>query len=129
MLPARCVTTHTLFCLRTPLRPRTQYFLCGLFNSFVVNYLVRMRVNTHVTAAIVEQLPVPRADQAGPAFDEIAALARLLCRHRDATVLARLNGRAAHLYELTDEEFEHVLDTFPLAPRSDRDGAMREFRR
>ena len=41
-----------------------QYFLCGLFNSFVVNYLVRLRVSTHVTTALVERLPVPTREQA-----------------------------------------------------------------
>ena len=45
VLPAHCVSTHTVFCLRTPLPLQSQYFLCGLFNSFVVNYLVRMRVD------------------------------------------------------------------------------------
>ena len=59
VLPAGCVSTHTVFCLRTPLPPRAQHFLCGLFNSLVVNYLVRLRVTTHVTTATVEQLPIP----------------------------------------------------------------------
>ena len=61
VLPAGCVSTHTVFCLRTSAAARAQHFLCGLFNSFVVNYLVRLRVATHVTTAIVERLPVPRA--------------------------------------------------------------------
>ena len=30
-----------------------------MFNSLVVNFLVRQRVSTHVTTAIVEQLPIP----------------------------------------------------------------------
>jgi hypothetical protein len=59
VLPGGCVSTHTVFCLRTPLPSRDQYFLCGLFNSLVVNYLVRLRVTTHVTTATVEQLPIP----------------------------------------------------------------------
>ena len=62
ILPAGCVSTHTVFCLRTPLPLRDQHFLCGLFNSFVVNYLVRLRVTTHVTTATVEQLPIPTAE-------------------------------------------------------------------
>ena len=52
ILPAGCVSTHTVFCLRTPLPLAAQHFLCGVFNSFVVNYLVRLRVTTHVTTAI-----------------------------------------------------------------------------
>src|SRR6185295_8742560 len=49
ILPAGCVSTHTLFCLRNPLSPSAQHLLCGLFNSLIVNYLVRIRVTTHVT--------------------------------------------------------------------------------
>ena len=83
ILPPRCVSTHTVFCLRTPLSLVDQYFLCGLFNSFVVNYLVRLRVNTHVTTAVVEGLPIP-GRQAGPgACREVAALARLIARGAD----------------------------------------------
>ena len=63
-----------------------------MFNSFVVNYLVRLRVTTHVTTATVEQLPMPTAEIAPAAFREIAALARLLARRRDTALLARLNA-------------------------------------
>jgi GxxExxY protein len=80
ILPPRTVSTHTVFCLRTPLPLRAQFFLCGLFNSLVVNYLVRMRVTTHVTTAIVERLPIPLMTTAPAAAREIAALARLLAR-------------------------------------------------
>jgi hypothetical protein len=59
-VPAGCVTTHTLFCLRTPLPAREQLVLCALFNSYVANYLVRMRVSSHVTLAVLDTLPAPR---------------------------------------------------------------------
>src|SRR5262249_55831982 len=58
MLPPGTVSTHTVFCLRTPLPLGAQRFLCGMFNSLLVNFLVRLRVTTHVTTAIVERLPV-----------------------------------------------------------------------
>jgi len=125
MLPAGCVSTHTLFCLRTPLPPRAQHFLCGLFNSLVVNFLVRLRVTTHVTTATVERLPIPTAESAPAAFREIAALARLLGRHHDAEAFARLNARVAELYQLSAAEFEHVLSTFPLIPIDERELALR----
>jgi len=83
VLPAGCVSTHTVFCLRTPLPRRAHDFLCGLFNSFVVNYLVRLRVTTHVTTATVEQLPIP------------TPLSRAGGVHRDrrARAIARAPGR------------------------------------
>jgi hypothetical protein len=38
MIPARAVTTHTIFCMREPADELVHWFLCGVFNSFVANY-------------------------------------------------------------------------------------------
>jgi len=100
VLPAGCVSTHTVFCLRPPLPGRDQHFLCGLFNSLVVNYLVRLRVTTHVTTATVEQLPIPTTELAPAAAREIAALAKLLARGANKGAFAQLNARVAELYQL-----------------------------
>jgi hypothetical protein len=127
ILPAGCVSTHTLFCLRTPLALRAQHFLCGMFNSLVINFLVRLRVSTHVTTAIVERLPIPTPRDAPAACREIAALARLLAARFDAELFARLNARVAMLYQLTRAEFEHVLNSFPLISREVRDLCLRTF--
>jgi len=78
VLPAGTITTHTLFCLRTPLDDEAQHFICGLLNSFVANYLVRLRVTTHVTVSIIERLPLPKPQRASPEFGRIAAIARSL---------------------------------------------------
>jgi hypothetical protein len=128
LLPGGCVSTHTVFCLRTPLPLAAQYFLCGVFNSFVVNYQVRLRVTTHVTTATVEHLPIPTRELAPAAFREIAALARLLSRRNDPAAFARLNARIAVLYQLSESEFQHVLATFPLIPVADREQALNMFR-
>jgi hypothetical protein len=127
ILPAGCVSTHTVFCLRTLATSRDQQLLCGLFNSFVVNYLVRLRVSTHVTTALVERLPIPKREQASRAVGEIAALARLLARRSDPVAAARLQACVAALYQLTVEEFEYVLSTFPLVPDDVRSAALERF--
>jgi Eco57I restriction-modification methylase len=127
VLPRGVVSTHTVFCLRTPLPPATQYFLCGMFNSLVVNYLVRLRVTTHVTTAVIERLPIPTQEDAPAAFEEIAALARALERRHNEELFARLNARAAQLYQLSADEFHYLLDTFPLVPAADRRLALKVF--
>jgi len=40
-----------------------------------------------------------------------------------------VHALAAHAFELSEEEFRHVLSTFPLVPESDRAQALDEFRR
>ena len=138
LVPPRVVTTHTIFCLRTPLRRNLQHLLCGLFNSLVVNYLVRLRVTTHVTTAIVERLPIPTVDKLAGYADEIAKLGLVLSRRGGADVVsgfsrtrqfARLNALTAGIYQLSEAEFAHVLGTFPLVPQEERDGALAEFRK
>ena len=136
LVPPDVVTTHTLFCLRTPLRRNLQHLLCGLFNSLVVNYLVRLRVTTHVTTAIVERLPIPTVDKLAGYADEIAKLGLVFSRRGRADVVsgfsrtrrfARLNALTAGIYQLSEAEFAHVLGTFPLVPQEERDGALAEF--
>ena len=127
VLPARCASTHTVFCLRTPLPSRLQHLLCGLFNSFVVNYLVRMRVTTHVTTGIVEQLPIPTWSTAPRVARRIATLSRVLSRGPHQASWAMLNAHVACLYQLDTEEFAHVLQTFPLIPAVEREAAMNCF--
>jgi hypothetical protein len=127
VLPAGCVSTHTLFCLRTRMPQAHQHLLCGFFNSFVVNFLVRARVTTHVTTAIVEWLPIPTRASAPGACREIAALSRLLARRFDVRAEARLQAGVARLYQLSAAEFEHVLRTFPLISTEQKQAALDQF--
>ena len=78
MLPANVVSTHTVFCLKSDLDERSQWCLLGLLNSLVANYLVRLNVTTHVTAALMSRLPVPDPRRARAPFDRLVALARSL---------------------------------------------------
>jgi hypothetical protein len=133
VLPANAVSTHTLFCLRSALPARVQHYLCGLFNSLVLNYLARLRVTTHVTTAIVERLPVPLREQAGGAFDHVAGIAARLAgrgadQRREAD-RAQLDAAVARLYQLTRDEYLHVVDTFALLSRSEREAALAAFER
>jgi hypothetical protein len=92
----------------------------ALLNSLVANYLVRLRVTTHVTAGVMARLPVPRPASRSPEFHELAALARELEHHGIAAAdraYARVNAIAARLYGLTPAHYAHVLSTFPLLSR------------
>jgi hypothetical protein len=129
IVPRGAVTTHTLFCLKDELSSDEQEFLCGVFNSFVANYLVRLRVGTHVSASIIHQLPVPRPAHGDPALGRVAAIARRLASHpAEERSAAELQAVVAQLYGLTADEFEHVLSTFPLVPSSERQRALQALR-
>jgi hypothetical protein len=131
IIPARAVTTHTLFCLKTAMSLDAQHVLCGLLNSYVANYLVRFRVNTHVTVSLISRLPVPLVGVDDPAFDRIATLSRELLRGNESVEemeeYAELQAVVARLYGLTSADFAHVLSTFPLVPQAIRSEVLSKF--
>ena len=129
ILPAGCVSTHTVFCLRTPLPRSAQHFLCGLFNSLVVNYLVRLRVTTHVTTAVRRAAADPAAEHRPSAEREIAAARR---RCRAATIASALDPaaglRRGALYQLSARGVRaRAGDVSRWFPRADRDAAPRSY--
>jgi len=130
IVPARAVTTHTLFCLRNPLPLRRQLVLCALLNSLVANYLVRFRVHTHVTAAILSTLPVPWIPPGDPDEALLRQLAERLGRScgpvEEQIEYAALQALAARRYGLTPGELERVVDSFPLLPAPVRRAVVEE---
>jgi hypothetical protein len=123
MLPAGIITTHTVFCLKTPLEEQDQWCLLGLMNSLIANYLVRLRVTTHVTTAVMSRLPVPRPATGSLEFNELARLSRQLATTgiaEHSPEYAVLNTIAARLYGITPDEYAFILDSFPLIPQQQR---------
>ena len=119
IIPARAVTTHTLFCLKTPLSLDGQHVLCGLLNSFVANYLVRFRVNTHVTASLISRLHVPFIRSHERAFHEVATLVAQLLKDKTPETTqeyAELQALVAAIYGLNAADLDRVLSSFPLIP-------------
>jgi Eco57I restriction-modification methylase len=127
VVPAGVVTTHTLFCLREDVDEAVQHYLCGIFNSFVANFLVRLQVTTHVTTAIVGRLPVPVLPPDDAAFLRVSALARELSQTPGAAAQVALQAAVARLYGLTAAAFRHVLSTFPLVDAALRDAVAAAF--
>ena len=131
VIPAEAVTTHTLFCLKTPLPLDAQHVLCALLNSFVANYLIRLRVNTHVTVSLVSRLRVPTLDRDSRTFRRLSTLAQTLMHSPAAAEqqpeYAELQGIVARLYTLNESEFAHVLSTFPLIPEEVKSAALIQF--
>jgi hypothetical protein len=131
IVPARAATTHTLFCLKSPLSIADQHVLCALLNSFVANYLIRPRVNAHVTVSLLSRLPVPIVRPGERYYDQLLALARRLSNAREPVETmpeyAMLQATVAKLYRCTSAELEHILSTFPLISDEMKSNAMTQF--
>jgi hypothetical protein len=125
VIPAGTVTTHTIFCMREPRHEDVHWYLCGIFNSFVANYLIRLRGGTHVPASVIHQLPVPAPPRESAAFAALARLSRVAAADADAR--AEIHARAAIAYGLDEDDVAYVLQTFPLVPEHERRAALHEF--
>ena len=62
-----------------------------------------------------------------PEINDYLVVARRLAHHADPMAFARLQALVAALYQLSAAEFGHILGTFPLIPREERDAAMRHY--
>jgi hypothetical protein len=130
IVPAGVLTTHTLFCLKEPLEADVQAFLCGLLNSYVANYLVRLQVGTHVTASLMARLQVPKPPRSHPSFSVvIASVHTLRDSPADVGAAARLQAWAARLYGLDASDLAHVLNGFPLISPAERTAVLDLFHR
>ena len=107
IVPARAVTTHTLFCLKTRLPMAEQHVLCALLNSFVANYLIRLRVNTHVTATLDVAAAGSGGSRGHPFFERLGALSQPRSHGRqpveEMEEYAQLQALCAHAYRLRRE--------------------------
>lgn len=130
MLPKNVISTHTVFCLKTPLADDERWCLLGLMNTLVANYLVRLQVTTHVTTALMARLPVPRPT--GTELNRIALLSRSLAgsgwREPDDSY-ALLNATAAQLYGISEDEYAVIVESFPLVTHAQRDACLRAHAR
>ena len=65
-------------------------FLCGVMNSFVLDWMLRQKVTTTLNMFYIYQLPVPRLTEKDAAFGPIVErAARLICTTPEFDALAR----------------------------------------
>jgi hypothetical protein len=137
----------------TKISDAARLFAVALFNSFVVDYQIRQSVTAHLSFFFVYNLSVPRLTEDDDAFSPIMErAARLVCTTAEydalaaevglgshaaganepaerARLRAELDGLVAHLYGLTEEEFTHILSTFPLVAREVKAAALTAYRK
>jgi len=126
--------------------------LQAILNSLVVDFYIRQMVSANINMFYIYQLPIPRLTEQDPDFPPIVnRAAKLICTtpefddlarevglgsHKNgvtdpterAQLRAELNGMIAHLYGLTEEEFSHILDTFPLVEPSVKEATLDAYR-
>ena len=127
-------------------------FCTAILSSFVIDWMLRLKVTTNINMFYIYQLPVPRfsfsddffqpiVDRAArlictsPEYDELAKAVGLgSCRDgvtdpaERARLKAELDGLVGHLYGLNEEEFIHILNAFPIVSNSLKDAVKKAFK-
>jgi hypothetical protein len=133
VVPPNAVTTHTLFCCRTPMNAGERHVLCALLNSFVGNWIARRWVSTHVTVALMERIPFPTPAGLGREAVRLATLAESLealpAGPERIAIESTLQGLAARAWGIRREELELILRDFPLVDPALRTGTLTAFDR
>ena len=152
ILPPKVFSGNSLNVAFAPEGAVEQLVLMALMNSFVLDYHLRQQVSANLNMFYIYQCPVPRLSKKDSAFAPITSrAARLICTtsafddlaksvglkgHQDgatdpterAKLRAELDGLVAHLYGLSEEEFTHVLGTFPLVAEPVKVAALNAWR-
>ena len=152
ILPPKTFFGHSINASSGKISEKELLFITSILNSFTVDYSLRQRVTTNLTMFYVYQLPVPRLTETDaafppiveraakltcttPEFDELAKAAGIGSHKQGVTdaverarLRAELDGLIAHLYGLTEEEFTHILGTFPLVAEPVKIAAQNAYR-
>ena len=130
-------------------------YVAAILNSFIADYFTGQKISANLNMFYIYQLPVPRLAKKDAVFRMIVErAARLICTAPEYRELwettmpglawspdvaaigaiervrlrAELDGLIAHLYNLTEEEFRHILETFPLVEQSVKAAARKSAR-
>ena len=152
IVPKNIFTVNTLVMANPLENPEEMLVALSLLNSFVCDFVIRQKVTAHCNMFYVYQLPVPRLVEGEPYFNEIVErAAKLICTtpefddlaqevglgsHQNgvtdeterAKLRAELDGMIAHLYGLTEDEFKHILSTFPIVPEETKQAALEAYK-
>jgi hypothetical protein len=146
MLPPNVGTGNSLITVKDDLATADTFYVLAMLNSFVLDFVLRMKITNNVNMFYLYQLPVPRLTAGNPFFDAIVPrAARLTCTTAAFADLWRevmgapwdagqaatdpadeIDALVAHLYGLTRDEFAHILAAFPLVFPDDAAGKQKK---
>jgi len=160
ILPPKSLTAHSLSYIvpiyydgtsfRQSIPMKNLVFLCGLFNSFILDFVIRHRVDKNVSFYFVKELPIPKYDEDDPYFSEVVqSVGSLICTTSEfdslknelniqtivkneierKNVISKINAYVAKIYDLTEEELKYILKTFKIVEDEMKNNILIEFKK
>ena len=135
VIPPKVACFNSLNVIRGPKDDRSRHYVVAVLNSFVYEYLIRKQSkNNNVNIYFVSLTPLPILRATDPRFGRIASMSADLHRLNSQTngapgdLEAKLEAAVAHVYGLTDDEFEFILEGFHRVPEQYRQLVLQIFR-
>ena len=131
------------------LQNKYMLFLQSFLNSFVVDYFIRQKVSVNVNKKYITTLHIPRLTEKDSRFKKLVEKsAKLTCIGKEFDALAdemgiqrggvkdeqerwkiqgEIDAIVAHVYDLTLNEFEYILETFTTGKNQERLQALKKY--
>ncbi|NQV39915.1 MAG: N-6 DNA methylase [Nitrosopumilus sp.] len=123
-------------------------YLCGMLNSFVLDFVLRFRVSINANMFYVYEMPVPRISEKESNFQKIVErVGSLICITKEYELLkqkleikkiytnenermnaiAEINAYAAKIYNINEDELKYILSTFPIVKNELKELILKKF--
>ena len=133
---------------RQALSLKETLYLCGIFNSLVLDFIIRHRVGLHATMSIVYEMPIPRLQEGDQYFSEIVNIVgKLICVSPEYDELkeqvgikkgeldpkerenlnSQMDAYVAKIYGLMKDDLEYIMGTFRLVSDSHKSKVLENF--
>jgi Alw26I/Eco31I/Esp3I family type II restriction m6 adenine DNA methyltransferase len=124
------------------------FFICGIFNSFPIDFILRHKVATNLNIFYMMELPIPRYDEKNKLHKKLFEnTVKLICTSekyfdildilkisytdlessKKLGLEAQINALSAKIYNLTKEDLEFVLNNFPIVDAKLKDATLDEY--
>ena len=124
------------------------FFLCGIFNSFVIDFVLRHKVATNLNIFYLMELPIPRYDKNNILHKNIVEnTAKIICTtdefsklrnslgisdyetqsDKRLTLESQINACVAKIYDLDNDDLKLILKNFPITNEQLKELSLNEF--
>ena len=154
IIPKNVICQNTLPILNTNATNSDNLVILAILNSFVVDYYLRLSVITTINYPYVYHLPVPRITESHPDYKFLMiSAAKLVCTdelyeslwnevmdsewtpnsgitdpNERTQIRSQIDAKIAHIYNLTETEFKHIIDTFTIVPQDHKNLSLEYFK-
>lgn len=123
-------------------------YLCGMLNSFVLDFILRFRVSINANMFYVYELPIPKISEDDENFKKIINnVGKLICTTEEydqlkqelhieksyteqkdrLEIMAEINAYAAKIYDMNENEMKYILSTFPIVKNELKELILEKF--